>query len=759
MKRGIATCLVLLGCSWVAWSATPATLTTLRAVHNLSNAEASHEVPAVFEATVTYFRNYTRELFVQDGDAAIYIFLTKDAKLSPGDRILVRGVTQASFHPLVESDDVTVLRHGMLPKPTPATYSELVHSRHDAMLVTVHAVVRSADLIVSHHVRSTYLHMLADDGAIDASVESGDPGPLEDLLDDEVEVTGISSAIFDSKMQQTGIMLHANTLADVKVLKHIGTSPWSLPLVPMDEILTSYRVRDLTARIRVHGVVTYYQPGTAVVLQNGTRSLWVATQTAAPMQIGDVADAVGFPDVRDGFLNLVHSEIQDSHVQASISPQPATWQNLSSSDNIRLGHIYDLVSIEGQVVTEAREAEQDEYVLNTNGHLFTAIYHHSDKASLIPLAPMRRIPVGSTVRVTGICVQLSANEWNGPVPFNILLRSFGDITVLARPSWLNVRNLVLLVGLLLLLVLAVGARGWHIERSVRRQTAALAEFERRRSRILEDISGSRPLAEIIEQITELASFKLHGAPCWCQITGGARLGNCPSQLTAWRITRNEIPARSGPPPGTIFAAFDPFTKSHTHETETLSMAAGLACLAIETRELYSDLLRRSEFDLLTDSYNRFSMDKHLDAQIARARDKAGIFGLIYIDLDKFKQVNDLYGHHVGDLYLQGMARRMKGELRPGDILARLGGDEFAALVPNVRNRAEVEEIAHRLEQSFDEPLAMEGFVLQGSASAGVALYPEDGASGHMLLNAADAAMYVAKHSRRELEGARSHHGV
>jgi diguanylate cyclase (GGDEF)-like protein len=189
------------------------------------------------------------------------------------------------------------------------------------------------------------------------------------------------------------------------------------------------------------------------------------------------------------------------------------------------------------------------------------------------------------------------------------------------------------------------------------------------------------------------------------------------------------------------------------------MAAGLACLAIETRELYSDLLRRSEFDLLTDSYNRFSMDKHLDAQIAGARDKAGIFGLIYIDLDKFKQVNDLYGHHVGDLYLQGMARRMKGELRPGDILARLGGDEFAALVPNVRNRAEVEEIAHRLEQSFDEPLAMEGFVLQGSASAGVALYPEDGASGHMLLNAADAAMYVAKHSRRELEGARSHHGV
>jgi hypothetical protein len=73
-----------------------------------SNCDASHKLPAVFEATVKYFRSYTRELFVQDGDAAIYIFLTKDPKLSPGDRILVRGVTQAGFHPLVECSDMTL---------------------------------------------------------------------------------------------------------------------------------------------------------------------------------------------------------------------------------------------------------------------------------------------------------------------------------------------------------------------------------------------------------------------------------------------------------------------------------------------------------------------------------------------------------------------------------------------------------------------------------------------------------------------------
>jgi hypothetical protein len=93
----------------------------------------------------------------------------------------------------------------------------------------------------------------------------------------------------------------------------------------------------------------------------------------------------------------------------------------------------------------------------------------------------------------------------------------------------------------------------------------------RRSRILEDINGSLPLAEIIEHITELVSFKLHGAPCWCQIADGALLGNCPPKLTDLRIVRQEIPSRSGPPLGELFAAFDPLTKPTAAESETLSL--------------------------------------------------------------------------------------------------------------------------------------------------------------------------------------------
>jgi diguanylate cyclase (GGDEF)-like protein len=92
---------------------------------------------------------------------------------------------------------------------------------------------------------------------------------------------------------------------------------------------------------------------------------------------------------------------------------------------------------------------------------------------------------------------------------------------------------------------------------------------------------------------------------------------------------------------------------------------------------------------------------------------------------------------------------MKRQLRGVDMLARLGGDEFAALLPRVRNRAKVEEIAQRLERCFDEPFAIEGHRLKGSASIGIALYPEDATTADSLLSAADTEMYVAKSTKME----------
>lgn len=745
MKRPTFILAFLLGLNTVSGAAPPRTLTSLAAIHALSNAEAAQALPVAFEATVTYYMRGDKDLFLQDGDFAIYAEVPLNLNLAPGDRVLVRGKTRASFRPDLLADSVTLLRHGVPPAPEPASFKQMIRAELDCKRVTLRATVRSADIVTDENRTTIYMQLLIDGGYIDAMVNNHDAGVLKELLDSEVDVTGVVAGKFDSKNQLTGILLEVPALSDVKILKRAGIDLDSLPVTPMDEILQGSYVNDMSQRIHVRGTITYYQPGSTIILQDGAKSLSITTQFEKPLRIGDLADATGFPEVRDFALSLTRGEIRDTSIQSPINPRSVTSDELASGASA-----FDLISVEGTVLMAQRESAQDEYVLTSGGHLFSAIYRHPDPNVISILPPMRQIPVGSKVRITGICLLFYGSDpFQGPVAFNVLMRSFDDIVVVANPSWLSVRNLISLVGLLLLVIVAVGARGWAMERRIRQQNASSAYVERRRGQILEDINGTKPLAEILEQITELVSFRLKGAPCWCQIVDGAKLGNWPARLDSMRVVEHEIPARAGSRLGTLYAAFDPLVKSHSGEQEVFSSAASLATLAIETRRLYSEMLHRSEFDLLTDIHNRFSLEKGLDTLIDDARAKAGIFGLVYIDLDDFKQINDSYGHQTGDAYLQAVAVRMKTQLRSMDTLARLGGDEFAVLVPIVRNRAAVEEIALRIERAFDEPFRIEGISIRGSASVGIALYPQDGSTKDALLNFADAVMYSNKNARRQ----------
>ena len=744
MKRLIPAFVAALACVSAAGAVAPAPLTTLRQIHFLANSEARKEIPVAFEATVTYFRNYENTLFVQDDGFGIYVAASSDAKLTVGDRILIKGTTRAGFYPWIIPDSITVRGHASLPKPLVTDFRMLIGGDHDCEFVTVHGTVRSVDIRSNLSIQSIRLQVFTDTGLISANIDSDDVSVTNNLLDAEVEITGVASGTFDGKLELTGILLHVPSLAGLRILHRSNANPWRLPQTPMDRILASYSVKNLSARVRVRGVITYYQPGSAVVLQNGSTSLWIQASPSNPMRIGDEADAIGFPDVRSGFLSLASSEVQDLNIQAPITPQPATWQQLTSSKNV-----FDLVTVEGQVITEVREASQDEYILSTGDRLFSAIYSHPYDAP-----PMKQVPLGSMVKVTGICVLDDSNPFAREVPFDILLRTFDDIVVVARPSLLNTRNLMLVVGLLLILVFAMLTRGWALERKMRRQTAVLsarteadAELERQRSRILEDINGSRLLPEVLEEIAAMVSSTLRGAPCWCKAGDGAILGACPEAQDGLRIVRAEIPARSGPPLGTLFAGLDPQTPPALREAEALHNGARLASLAIETRRLYSDLRRRSEYDLLTDVPNRFAMEKALDVKIDEAKTSLACFGLIYIDLDKFKPINDHFGHHVGDLYLQEVAQRIGKQLLGGDMLARLGGDEFAAMVSLQHGRFDLEKIIVRLENCFTEPFIIDGNTIVGSASIGAALFPEDGTNRDDLLNAADAAMYTIKKSK------------
>jgi|GEM_PF-1999984 len=149
-------------------------------------------------------------------------------------------------------------------------------------------------------------------------------------------------------------------------------------------------------------------------------------------------------------------------------------------------------------------------------------------------------------------------------------------------------------------------------------------------------------------------------------------------------------------------------------------------------------------DELTGLANRRSFEVTLERYTHYGDRKPEPFTLLFVDLDRFKRVNDFFGHAFGDLVIKHSAKLIKDSLPNGAFLARMGGDEFTAILPGIHRRSEVEKCAARIVERFDESLEIGKHTVKLSASVGIALYPEDGLSGELLTKHADSAMYEAK---------------
>lgn len=152
----------------------------------------------------------------------------------------------------------------------------------------------------------------------------------------------------------------------------------------------------------------------------------------------------------------------------------------------------------------------------------------------------------------------------------------------------------------------------------------------------------------------------------------------------------------------------------------------------------------AHYDELTHLPNRSLFYDRLGQAIVVARRNRQSLALLFIDLDGFKQVNDMHGHHAGDLLLAQAAERLRLCVRESDTLARLGGDEFTIILNDAREREAVAQLAGKIVESIAQPFDLEGQSVQIGASIGIARYPDDAPSKEMLLIVADKAMYAAK---------------
>ena len=161
-------------------------------------------------------------------------------------------------------------------------------------------------------------------------------------------------------------------------------------------------------------------------------------------------------------------------------------------------------------------------------------------------------------------------------------------------------------------------------------------------------------------------------------------------------------------------------------------------------EKHQELDRLAHHDQLTGLPNRLYLQVHLPEAITEAQRNNSVLAVLFLDLDRFKHVNDSRGHETGDKLLKTVAQRIRSTMRAEDVVVRMGGDEFVVILKGVKNTEQVNEAAGRINNALSAPMIVDGRTLVTTVSIGVALYPHDGADMGELLRHSDTAMYQAK---------------
>ncbi len=164
----------------------------------------------------------------------------------------------------------------------------------------------------------------------------------------------------------------------------------------------------------------------------------------------------------------------------------------------------------------------------------------------------------------------------------------------------------------------------------------------------------------------------------------------------------------------------------------------------DRQQLHEQLLHQAHHDLLTGLPNRLLLEDRMQQSFAQAARHGQQAAVLCLDLDRFKQVNDTFGHDAGDVCLQQVAARIAGRLRAVDTVARTGGEEFTIILGELPNKNSALKVARSVLESIRQPIEVDGFCFNISASLGIAIYPDDGTDPSQLRRAADAAMYRAK---------------
>lgn len=728
-----------------AQTAHPVELTTVQAVRHLKQPVPA-DIPVHLRGVATYYDTVAPNLFVQDATGGIWIDLrgVNSPPPSPGDVLDLHGTVGSGFTPYVAKPRWTVTGKSGPPKPLRVTYDDAATGSFDSQWVQIDGVVRSFLQQIEGNV--LVIDVATPTGAFKVRVpDYHDPFPMG-LVDAKVRFEGVCAAAFNSRNQFVAFHIMAPSLKNLKVLEPAPVDPFAVPVTPIANI-RRYSA-DLTDQheIKVVGTVTAIFPHQGLYLTDSTGGIYAESQDGTPIVEGDQVEVIGFPAPGRFSPVLKSGRIKATHQHSA----PVT---VSAKGKDALKGIFDaqLVKVQGRLKYFREDLNRQVLVVESTDHVtFEATFAR-------PSMRAASIVEGSLLSLTGICVT-RADENGNPMDFQLVLRSPPDIQVLRSPPWFNTSRAAYLLSGLICSTLAVICWLFILRRKVRQQTEVIT------NKLRNEMALEEKYRSIFERnLTGLYVASRHGEILDCNDACARIFGfSGRDDLFANRTKAESILRRFH-----STSAENSFSGSMEEKFERQDGTEGWALCSIRAtgqngEQVFEGSLvditerKRAEeqietlayFDPLTNLPNRTLGKDRLTQALAGAKRRRERVGVLYLDIDSFKIVNDCLGHTVGDELLQQIAQRLRLCAREEDTIARLGGDEFLIALGPIETYSDAALVAERIARDLNPPFELHGHSLTITSSTGISIFPDHGEDAETLIKNADAAMYASKNRGR-----------
>jgi diguanylate cyclase (GGDEF)-like protein len=665
-------------------------LTSVASIHTLSHEEAKRAIRVRVTGVLTFVDSDWGQLFIQDSTGGIYIkYAGARFLLLQGERVTVEGLTNpGEYAPIIVAAKFTYRGQGTLPIPVRLTPYDALSGGLDSKFVEVEGVVHS----IYGHENPNHLNfdIYSPLGRIHVSTAPnfGSINTIQNLQDTRIRVRGVCSTLFNSRRQLVGFQLTVSSFKDVQVLDRGDPDPFSSNTLPISELLTFSSHARFDHRVKVIGSVTALGPD-FFYIQDQTAGLQVQGDTHG-LKLEDSVAVVGYAEPGGYSPVLTDATVRTLRHDVAIEAPHITAEALT-------GGAFDsrLVTIDGRLLSVISSLDSKTLVLESGGRTFNA-----ELQILTPTDPSPVLEEGSVLRLTGICsAQVDPHAkylllTHERVGFKILVRSPRDVVILRAASWWTLSHAAIVLLVLLIAVLATFGWVMLLQQRIRKQTVALRQASQKAKAIDE-------LLSTMQDVTLQQDFSRH--------------------VTV-------------PESGEIAPLAIEFNK----------MLSELQMRETAKQKAEDKLQHQALTDELTGLPNRRLLSDRLSQTLAIAKRERNIVGILYLDLDGFKLVNDSLGHMVGDTLLRLVSERLRERIRHSDTLARLGGDEFTVVLTKLASIDDAARVAQSLLDVLAKPFLIETHEITISASIGISLFPEHGVEAADLLQQADSAMYTAK---------------